>query len=156
MHHVWSHKYWVLSSKFILSISGGILSLVNNLHLVYDLVSCVAYKFQCGRCNTSYYGDTERLLKVRSGEYIGISPLTFRKIKLPAKSSIRDHFLLFNHDSSFDDFTILAQVTNKFLLEIKENLLIKCDKPILDKKHQFRSIIFIWQGLIWLYNVHNY
>ena len=30
-------------------------------------------------------------------------------------------------------FTILAQGTNKFLLEIKENLLIKRDKPILNK-----------------------
>ena len=33
----------------------------------------------------------------------------------------------------FDDFPILAQETNKFLLEIKESLLIKCDKPILNK-----------------------
>ena len=29
--------------------------------------------------------------------------------------------------------TILAQGTNKFLLEIKESLLIKRDKPILNK-----------------------
>ena len=34
----------------------------------------------------------------------------------------------------FDDFTILAQGTNKFLLEIKESLLIRCGKPILNKK----------------------
>ena len=37
------------------------------------------------------------------------------------------------HDPSFDDFIILAQGTNKFLLEIKESLLIKRDKPILNK-----------------------
>ena len=43
----------------------------------YDLVPGVVYKYTCGRCNSSYYGDTERHLKVRSGEHMGISPLTF-------------------------------------------------------------------------------
>ena len=38
--------------------------------LPYDLVSCVVYKFQCGRRNASYYGETDRHLKVRSGEHI--------------------------------------------------------------------------------------
>ena len=38
-----------------------------------------------------------------------------------------------NHDPSFDDSTILAKGNNKFLLEIKENLLIKRGKPKLNK-----------------------
>ena len=45
--------------------------------LPYDLMSCDVYKFQCGRCNASYYGETDRHLKIRLGEDIGISPLTF-------------------------------------------------------------------------------
>ena len=49
--------------------------------LPFDLVSGVVYKYTCGRCNSSYYGETDRHLKVRSGEHIGISPLTFRKVK---------------------------------------------------------------------------
>ena len=53
-------------------------------HLPFDLVSCVVYKHTCGRCNSSYYGETDRHLNVRSGEHIGISPLTFRKVK-PSK-----------------------------------------------------------------------
>ena len=81
----------------------------------------------------SYYGETDRHLKVESGEHIGISPLTFKKVKPSAESSIHDHLLFCNHDPSFDNFTILAQRTNKFLLEIKESLLIKRDKPILNK-----------------------
>ena len=101
--------------------------------LPYDLVSCVVYKFQCGSCNASYYGKTDRHLKVRSAQHIGISPLTFKKVKPSAESSICDHLLFCNHNPSFDDFTILAQRTNKFLLEIKERLLIKRDKPILNK-----------------------
>ena len=101
--------------------------------LPYDLVSCVVYKFQCGRCNASYYGETDRRLKVGSGEHIDISPLTFEKVKPSAKSSIRDHLLFCNHDPLFDDFTILAQGTNNVLLKIKESLLIKRDKPKLSK-----------------------
>ena len=88
----------------------------------------------CGRCNASYYGETDRHLKVRSGEHIDISPLTFKKVRLSAKSSIRDYLLFCNHGSWFDDFTILGQGTNKFLLEIKEKcLLIKFDQSILSK-----------------------
>ena len=102
-------------------------------HLPYNLMSCDVYKFQCGRCNASYYGETDRHLKIWLGEHIGISPLTFEKVKPSAESLIRDHLLFYNHDPSFDDFTILAQGANKFLLEIKESLLIKRDKPIINK-----------------------
>ena len=52
--------------------------------LPFDLVSGVVYKYTCGRCNSSYYGEMDRHLKVRSGEPVGISPLTFRKV-MPSK-----------------------------------------------------------------------
>ena len=94
--------------------------------LPYELISRVVYKFQCGRCNSSYIGETDRHLKVRS-------PLTFNKVKPSAESSVRDHLLLCNHSPSFDDFTILTHGNNKFLLEIKESLLIKLIKPELNK-----------------------
>ena len=42
--------------------------------LPYDLVSGVVYK-------SSYYGETDRHLKVRCGEHIGMSPLTSNKNK---------------------------------------------------------------------------
>ena len=32
----------------------------------YDLVSGVVYEYTCGRCNSSYYDQTERQLKVRN------------------------------------------------------------------------------------------
>ena len=56
----------------------------------YDLVSCVGYEYICGRCNSSYYGQTETHLKVRSSEHVGISPLTFKKTKPSKESSVRD------------------------------------------------------------------
>ena len=31
----------------------------------YDLVSGVVYEYTCDRCNSFYYGETERHLKVR-------------------------------------------------------------------------------------------
>ena len=75
--------------------------------LPFDLVSNsiyilqrAVYKYKCGRCNSVYYGETNRHLKVRSGEHIGISPLAFKKTKPSFKKTkpsrgrvIRDHLL---------------------------------------------------------------
>ena len=98
-----------------------------------DLVSGVVYKYTCGRCNSAYYGETDRHLKVRLGEHIGISPLTFKKTKPSKESVIRDHLLNCNNIASFEEFTILTKENNKFVLEIKETLLIKRNISILNK-----------------------
>ena len=111
--------------------------------------------FQFGSYNTSYYLETEKNLKVRSGDHIGISSLTFKNGKLLAESAIPDHLLFLNQDPSLDDFTTLSHLgDSKFLLEIEENLLIKRDKSVL-KKHHFCFIICNWQGVIRLDNIHN-
>ena len=99
----------------------------------YDLVSHAVYKYSCSRCNSTYYGETERHLKVRSGEHIGLSPLTCKKKKPSKESSIRDHLLESDNCPSFDEFTILAHGNKKYFLEIEESLLIKRDQPILNK-----------------------
>ena len=89
-------------------------------YVPYDLVSGVAYEYMCGRCNSSYYGETKRHLKVSSSEHIGISLLTFKKTKLSKESSICDHLLQCDDDPSFDKFIILAHGNKKYLLEIKK------------------------------------
>ena len=129
--YIWTnnHVQWMSQIKTINNNN----KLSMSCRLPYDLMSCVVYKLQCGRCNASCYGETDRHLKVRSGEHIGIFSLNFKKVKPSAKNSIRNHFLFCNHDLSFDDFTIVAQGTNKFLLGIKESLLIMRDKPRLEK-----------------------
>ena len=76
--------------------------------LPFDSVSGVVYKYRCGRCNSSYYGGTDRHLKVRSAEHIGILPLTFRKVKPSKESAIREHLLNCNNIPSFDEFPILT------------------------------------------------
>ena len=101
--------------------------------LPFDLVSGVVYKYTCGRCYSSYYGETDRHLKVRSGEHIGISPLTFGKVEPSKESAIRDHLLNCNNIVSFNEFTILAYGHHKYILEIKEILLVKRDRPVLNK-----------------------
>ena len=77
----------------------------------------------CGRCTSTYYGETDRHLKVKSGEHIGISPLTFKKTKLSKESTICNHLLNCNNIPSFEEFIILTNGNNKFDLEIKESLL---------------------------------
>ena len=78
-----------------------------------DLISGVVYKFQCGLCNESYYGESIRHLDIRSGEHIGVSPFTGKKVKPIENSAVRDHLLHFNYSLSFDNFSILAHENKK-------------------------------------------
>ena len=104
--------------------------------LLSDFVSGVVCKYMWGRWNSNYYGGTDRHLKVRSREHIGISPYWdtyWNKTKPSKESAICDHLLNCNNIPSFEEFTILTNGNNKFDLEIKESLLIKRDRPILNK-----------------------
>ena len=83
-------------------------------HISKELTSGVVYKFQCGLCNESYYGECVRHLNVRIGEHIGISPLTRKKVK-PKGSAVSDHLLLCYHSPSFENFSVLTNENKKFL-----------------------------------------
>ena len=80
-----------------------------------DLISGVVYKFQCGLCNESYYGESIRHLDIRSGEHIGMSHLTGKKVKPSKNSAIYDHLLNCNFVPSFENFSILAHEKKKYL-----------------------------------------
>ena len=99
-----------------------------------DLHSHLIYKFQCSNCNITYYGETERHLKVRAGEHISTSPLTGKRVHNNKKSSVKDHCLLSGHVCSFDDFTVLNYESHKFKRLIKESLLVAKDKQLLNKQ----------------------
>ena len=81
-----SFKYFLNCCKLQIILSQRELAIFFRFKdcLPFDLVYRVVYKYTCGRRNSSYYGETERHLKVRFGEHIGIPPLTFRKVK-PSK-----------------------------------------------------------------------
>ena len=88
-------------------------------------MSGVVYKYTFGRCDSIYNGKTDRPLQVRCREHIGISYFTFQKTKPSNESAINHHLLNCDNFPSFEEFTILTSGNNKFVLEIKESLLIK-------------------------------
>jgi len=98
-----------------------------------ELRSHLVYKFSCSSCNATYYGKTERHLNVRSGEHIGKSPLTGKRV-VCKPSAVSDHLLFHeNYNSDFNDFEILCRDNNDFKLSIRESILIYRDSPILNK-----------------------
>ena len=101
------------------------------IDLPFHLGSGVAYKYMCVRCHSTCCGEMNRHLKVRSSEHIGISTLALRKTKPSKESPILNYLLNFNNVPSFEEFTILTNGNNKFVLE---SLLIKRDRPIFFKK----------------------
>ena len=64
---------------------------------------------------------------------MGISNLTEKWAKNVKESAVSDHRSQCDCIISFDDFDDLASETNNFRLLIKESLLIKRDKPILNR-----------------------
>ena len=69
---------------------------------------------------------------MRSSEHIGISNLTGKRLECKP-SAVSDHLLLNNHDSDFNDFTILCRDNNGFRLLLKESILISRGSPALNK-----------------------
>ena len=79
------------------------------------LISGVVYKFQCDLCNESYYGKSIRHLDIRSGEHIGVSPLTGKKVKPSNNSATCDHLLHCNFLPSLFNFQLILFVLKNFL-----------------------------------------
>ena len=94
---------------------------------------CQIYKFTCGSCNASYIGKTFRHMKVRVSEHQGVSPRTGKHLKGTLSTSVRDHMLDCSHIVAWDVFKVLGRESNHWLLEIKESLFIKRDRPLLNK-----------------------
>ena len=97
------------------------------------LRSCQIYNFTCRSCNASYIGKTFRHMKVRVLEHQGVSPQAGKHLKGTLSTSMRDHMLDCNHVVAWDDFKVLGRESNHWLLEIKESLFIKRDRPSLNK-----------------------
>ena len=60
-------------------------------------------------------------------------PLPTKKQVVPKSSSVADHLLFCNYSASYDDFSILTRENKRFLLELKESLLIMRDKLSLNR-----------------------
>ena len=97
------------------------------------LRSCQIYNFTCGRCNASYIGKTFSHTKVRVSEHEGVWPRTGKHFKGIFSTSVRDHMLDCNHVVAWNDFKVLGKESYHWLLEIKESLFIKRNRPSLNK-----------------------
>ena len=86
----------------------------------FNLRSNVVYKFLCGRCNTTYYGETCRHLNVRVSEHSGISPLTGKKSKAKTTTAVKDHMFFCDHIVSLDNFKFWQVVIQNFALRSKK------------------------------------
>ena len=88
----------------------------------------MVYKFQCGLCNESCYGECVRHLALRSGEHIGISLLINKMVQPRKDSAVYYRLLNCNYSPSFEDFSGLRHENKKYLLELKESLLVMRDR----------------------------
>ena len=101
--------------------------------ILKELRSHLVHKFLCSSCNATYYGKTGHHLNIRSGEDIGLSPLTGNRAACKP-SAISDHLLLHEHiNSSINNFSILCCENNTFKLSLRESILIKSDLPELNR-----------------------
>ena len=82
------------------------------------LTSDMVYKFQCGLCNESYYGECVRHLALRSGEHIGLSSSTNKRAQPEKDSAVSHHLLNCNYSPSFQDFSVLCRENKKYILEL--------------------------------------
>ena len=70
-------------------------------------------------------------MQVRVPEYRGVSQRTGKSVKGTLSISLRDHMLNCEHQVACENFRILWTESNKFILELKESLFTKRDKPFL-------------------------
>ena len=64
---------------------------------------------------------------------MSISILTSKRVKNVNESMVSDHRLQCNCAIDFDHFDVLSSDTNSFRLLIKARLIIKSDKPVLNR-----------------------
>ena len=62
-----------------------------------------------------------------------MTPMTQKRVKNDHKSAIMDHILLEGNNAACEDFSILISRNNQFKLHLKESLLIKTNKPELNR-----------------------
>ena len=63
----------------------------------------------------------------------GVSARTGKNIKFTKNSAVHDHMLVCNNIVLFENFSILANGTNDFIINLQESLLIHCYRPQLNK-----------------------
>ena len=95
--------------------------------------SGIIYRYRCNNYNVTYYGTTFLHFYTRVVEPMGSSNVTGKHLKKVKQSAISEPLLQCNCMINFDNFDILGAESNKFKLLLRENILIKRDKPVLNR-----------------------
>ena len=72
---------------------------------------------------------------------MGVSARTARNIKSTKSSAVGDHMVVCNNIVSFEDFSVLANGTNRFRIKLQESLLIPRDGSHLNKTFESAPIM---------------
>ena len=97
------------------------------------LTAGIVYKFTCGRCKSTYIGETIRHSKRRFCEHMGISALTGNVLKGQNLTAVKQHIDHCKCKTSVDNFEIIGRDTNsEFNLRVKESLFVHRDSPDLN------------------------
>ena len=92
------------------------------------LASSVIYNFHYALCNELYYGECVTHFVIRSGQHIGISTLTNKRVYPKKDKAVYEYLLNWSYSASFEDFTGLCHGRKKYLLELKESLFVMPDR----------------------------
>ena len=99
-----------------------------------ELRSLLVYNFKCNSCNAEYIGKTKLHCRMGTLKHTGVSPVTAKCVKNNSQTSAEhDHMLFCKTVVCPEDFSILANSSCNFKLEIQESISIKLLKPALNK-----------------------
>ena len=95
----------------------------------------IVYRYTCRNCKVTYYEKTFRHFFTRTSKHMGTLNLTGKRIKNAQESAIPNHLLQCNSLVTSEDSDILVPILINLLIKllIKESLLIKRDKPVLNR-----------------------
>ena len=97
------------------------------------ILSGIIYRYMCSNCKVTYYRKTVSNFFTRAFEHMETSNQTEKRITNAKESAISDYLLQCDSRITFYDFDILGPHSNKFKLIVKENLLMKRDKQVLNR-----------------------
>ena len=99
-----------------------------------SLMSGVIYKYTCAKCNLSYIGCTKRFWEKRLEEHLHVSALTGKPLNGMQIFAPMQHVRVScpGRNISRDDFTIIGHEKDKYLIQLKESILISTSRPKLN------------------------
>ena len=102
--------------------------------LAADLCSKLVYHYTCSTCHVDYIGCTNRHLRTRVSEHMGISARTgaARGTHPSDATAVKQHATDSGHPISEEDFKVIYNPSQPNLLYISETILIQRNKPSLN------------------------